>query len=75
MPVVTAARVVTPGGVLAPGAVELDGGLVGAVSPTTGPVPDRTLVPGFVDLQVNGHGDADVWEATGADWEDRKSVV
>jgi len=64
-----AERVVIPNGVVAPGVVEIDGERIAAVVPTTGPVPERTLVPGFVDLQVNGHDDVDVWSASGSDWE------
>lgn len=62
-------HVVTPEGVLSPGVVELDGDHIGAVSATTGLVPDRTLVPGLVDLQVNGVDDIDVASARGADWD------
>jgi N-acetylglucosamine-6-phosphate deacetylase len=64
-----AARVVTPDGVLAPGFVEVDGGVITAVEVAHGPVPERTLAPGFVDLQVNGIDDVDVAHACGADWE------
>ena len=64
-----AARVVTPDGVIGPAVVELDGGVIAAISPTTGPTPGRTLVPGFVDLQVNGHDDVDVATAAGDDWD------
>src|SRR5918999_1632422 len=38
----------------------VEGGRVVAVEPVSGPVPDRTLTPGFVDLQVNGLDDVDV---------------
>lgn len=65
---VRAARVVTPQGIISPGAVEIGGGRIVAVSAVTGDVPDRTLCPGFVDLQVNGHGDVDVATATGDEW-------
>ncbi|MBK9178185.1 MAG: N-acetylglucosamine-6-phosphate deacetylase [Acidimicrobiales bacterium] len=65
---IRAARVVTPGGVLAPGEVVVDDGTIVAVGPTAGPVPDRTLAPGFVDLQVNGIDDVDVAHAAGTDW-------
>jgi N-acetylglucosamine-6-phosphate deacetylase len=65
----TAERVITPEGVLEPGAVELDGDRIGAVEATSGPVPSRTLAPGFVDLQVNGIDDVDVAHARDADWE------
>ncbi len=74
MTVLPASHVVTPMGVLSPGLVELDGGRVTSVVPTTGPVPDRILVPGFVDLQVNGVADVDVAAARGAAW-DRLDVL
>lgn len=67
--VLAASRVVTPMGVLAPGLVELDGGRIASVVPTTGPVPERVLAPGFVDLQVNGIDDVDVAHADRAGWE------
>lgn len=63
-----ARAVITPGGVLSPGVVEVDGDTIASVGPTSGTVPDRTLVPGFVDLQVNGHDDVDVATADTADW-------
>jgi N-acetylglucosamine-6-phosphate deacetylase len=66
----TAARVVTPGGILSPGAIEIDDGIISDVGPTTGAAPDHTLVPGFVDLQVNGVGDVDVRTADGGDWDE-----
>jgi N-acetylglucosamine-6-phosphate deacetylase len=65
-----AARVVTPSGILAPAVVEIEGGRVVSVEPTRGAAPDRTLAPGFVDLQVNGIGDIDVAHANDdADWD------
>lgn len=62
--VLSAARVVTPARVLAPGWVHLDGDRVVAVG--EGPPPagdvldlgDATLVPGFVDMHVHGGGGA-----------------
>jgi N-acetylglucosamine-6-phosphate deacetylase len=70
MAVLAASQVVTPTGVLAPGLVEVDEGRITAVVPTTGPVPERILAPGFVDLQVNGVEDVDVAAArTPADWD------
>lgn len=69
MTVLAASRVVTPTGVLTPGLVEVDGGRVTSVVPTTGTVPDRVLVPGFVDLQVNGIDDVDVAHADDAGWD------
>jgi len=58
-----AARVLTPEGLVDHAAVEVDGGLVVGVEPVDGPVPERILAPGFVDLQVNGLDDVDVAEA------------
>ncbi|CAN5509339.1 N-acetylglucosamine-6-phosphate deacetylase [soil metagenome] len=37
--------------------------------PTTGPVPDRVLAPGFIDLQVNGIDDVDVASADAPGWD------
>ncbi len=49
----------------------LAGGRIEAVEPATGPRPTRpgTLVPGFVDLQVNGIGAVDVATARDGDWD------
>ena len=58
-----------PDGCPRPGVVEMDGGSITHVGPTTGHVPDRVLVPGLVDLQVNGIDDVDVAAASGADWD------
>ena len=64
------ARALTPGGWTGP--VEVVVGAAGTIAelrPATGPVPEVSLVPGFVDLQVNGHDDVDVATADGADWD------
>ncbi len=68
MTALAAARVITPDRVLEPGLVEIDGGRIVTVAPASGPVPPRTLVPGFVDLQVNGVDDIDVAHAHDGDW-------
>lgn len=60
---------VTPAGVVGPATVEVRDGRIALVRPAHGPVPDVTLVPGFVDLQVNGVGAVHVADARGADWE------
>lgn len=75
MTVLAGSRVVTPTGILAPGVVELDGERIVSVGPTTGLVPDRTLVPGYVDLQVNGVDDVDVATADAAGWERLDALV
>jgi N-acetylglucosamine-6-phosphate deacetylase len=64
-----ARAVLTPSGLLSPGVIEIHDGRIAAVEPTSGPVPDRLLAAGFVDLQVNGHDDVDVATADGADWD------
>lgn len=66
---VDAAQVLTPDGWRGPARVHVDGGRIRAVEPVAGVATDRLLVPGFVDLQVNGIDDVDVASADGADWE------
>jgi N-acetylglucosamine-6-phosphate deacetylase len=67
---IEARRIVTPDGVVGPGALLVDDGRIAAIEslPEATGVPDRTLAPGFVELQVNGIGDIDIGEADGADW-------
>jgi N-acetylglucosamine-6-phosphate deacetylase len=69
MATIGASRVVTPAGVLDDAEVTVEGGMIMAVRPTRGTGPGRMLVPGFVDLQVNGVDDVDVTSAAGDDWE------
>jgi N-acetylglucosamine-6-phosphate deacetylase len=65
---VGAATVLAPAGPLPRHEVVVEEGRITELRPTTGPVPDVVLVPGFVDLQVNGVGAIDVASATGPDW-------
>lgn len=68
---VRADTVVASDGLWQPGQVTVAGGRVasvGAADPGA-PVDAALLVPGFVDLQVNGIGDVDVAGARGADWD------
>ena len=62
-PRIEAARVLTPAGWLAPGAVEVRDGRIAEVralaSAPSASSADVTLLPGFVDLQVNGIADVD----------------
>lgn len=51
-----------------PGTVALDGARIGSVTPAPR-APERILLPGFIDLQVNGHEDIDCATAAGGDWE------
>lgn len=69
MSAIAGARALTPDGWTGPVEVVVDDGLVTAIHPTTASVPPVALVPGFVDLQVNGHDDVDVATATGTGWD------
>jgi N-acetylglucosamine-6-phosphate deacetylase len=68
VPVLRAATVVTPAGLLCPGEVVVEGDRIAHVGPARGSIADRVVVPGFVDLQVNGVDDVDVAAADGDDW-------
>jgi N-acetylglucosamine-6-phosphate deacetylase len=59
----------TPDGPRRDAEVVLDGATIVEVRPAGATVPDVILVPGFIDLQVNGIGPVDVAGATGSDWE------
>jgi N-acetylglucosamine-6-phosphate deacetylase len=58
----------TPVGPVAHAEVVMEGATITDVRPATGAVPDVVLVPGFVDLQVNGIGTVDVAVATEEQW-------
>ncbi|MGI8794334.1 MAG: N-acetylglucosamine-6-phosphate deacetylase [Acidimicrobiales bacterium] len=62
-----ATRVLTPDGWVGPAVIEVAEGRIVAIRPTTADQPDRTIVPGFIDVQVNGIGADDV-SAEDADW-------
>jgi N-acetylglucosamine-6-phosphate deacetylase len=70
MPSIVAARAVTPGGVVGPVRIDIDGDRIRAIEPVpaSSGVRDCTIVPGFVDLQVNGIASVDVASARDADW-------
>src|SRR5690625_7415048 len=55
--------VVTPAGPL-PGTIRF-GDSISGIEPRTGPVPDRFIVPGFIDVHVHGGGGGDTMD--GAD--------
>jgi N-acetylglucosamine-6-phosphate deacetylase len=69
--IIAAQRVLTPAGLIGPAAVECDGEHIVAVKrlENGAGAPDRLLVPGLVDLQVNGIEDIDVAHASGSDWD------
>ncbi|CAN5785663.1 N-acetylglucosamine-6-phosphate deacetylase [soil metagenome] len=69
MPAIAAHQVVLPDRIVTDAAIEVDDrGLVVAVRPAEGSVEHHTLVPGLIDLQVNGHDDVDVASARSAGW-------
>ncbi len=65
---VDAAQVLTSSGWVGPVRVHFDGGLITAIEKVAAAASDRSLVPGFVDLQVNGIDDINVSTAEGAEW-------
>lgn len=69
MTFVDAAAVLAPTGWTGPARVHLSDGRIAGVEPVDRVTTSRRLVPGFVDLQVNGIADVDVASARGADWE------
>jgi len=69
MTIVDAAAVLTPDGWTGPTRVHVTGARIAALEPVDRVGTDRRLVPGFVDLQVNGIDDVDVAHARGADWD------
>ena len=66
---VDAAQVLTCAGWVGPARVHLDDGEITDIEQVASAASDRVLVPGFVDLQVNGIDDIDVSTAEGSDWE------
>lgn len=66
---ISAGQVVLPDRVVvdAEVVVALDGTIAGIERAEREP-EFHTLVPGFVDLQVNGHDDVDIARAEGNDW-------
>jgi len=68
---VEAAQVLTSSGWVGPARVHLDDGLITGIEmvTSTSTSTHRSLVPGFVDLQVNGIDDINVSTAQGADWD------
>lgn len=66
-----AARVLTPEGWIGPSRVQVSDGVIESIKSlqtVAGAASHRWLVPGFVDLQVNGIDDVDVSVADGDDW-------
>ena len=69
---IAAATIVTPSGIEGPGTVVVDDGVIAAIEPGewSSAIETHVLVPGFIDVQVNGIGPIDVADADGADWDE-----
>ncbi|MFZ4720750.1 MAG: N-acetylglucosamine-6-phosphate deacetylase [Ilumatobacteraceae bacterium] len=65
---IPAASVLTPSGWTGPATVRVEDGVIVAIDPAQRAESDDLLVPGFVDMQVNGVDDVDVASARGDDW-------
>ena len=66
---IDAARLLSSAGWQGPARVHIEGGAIASIEPLAATTSRRTLVPGFIDLQVNGIDDVDVSTAADADWE------
>ena len=66
---VDAAQILTGAGWVGPARVHFDDGVITRIEPGASSASDRVIVPGFVDLQVNGIDDIDVSTAEGSDWQ------
>ncbi len=73
--VITARRVITPAGVLPDHEVEVADGVIVDVRPATGTPDIDVLIPGGVDLQVNGHDDVDVATMTSDQWPRMRALL
>jgi N-acetylglucosamine-6-phosphate deacetylase len=71
--VLRAGRVLWPDGTTGPGSVEFDGPRIERV--TAGGSGSGVIAPGFIDLQVNGHGRTDVATADGSAWDELDAVL
>jgi N-acetylglucosamine-6-phosphate deacetylase len=69
MPTVDAADILSPEGWTGPARLHMDDQYIVRIEPVPAVSTTRRLVPGFIDLQVNGIGDVDVATAEGADWD------
>ena len=69
MPTVDAADILTPDGWTGPARVHIEGRQIGRIEPVSSVATARRLLPGFIDMQVNGIDDVDVASADGVAWE------
>ena len=65
---ISGGRVLGPSGWLNHGLINIDNGVITSVRSDLGPVDHPYLVPGFLDLQVNGFGSVDLAQAPTSDW-------
>ncbi len=76
--VIRATRVYTAAGWLGPSAVHCEWGVITGIEPLddqAADISEQILVPGFVDLQVNGIDTIDVATAEGHDWDDLDGLL
>ena len=66
---IVASRALVGDELLGPSVIEIDGDRIGAVHAYRGTAQYAFVVPGYVDLQVNGIGDVDVASADRRDWD------
>lgn len=69
MSVLEAAGLLTPEGWSGPARLHLEGDAISAIEPVERVGTSLRIIPGFVDVQVNGVDDIDVASASGADWD------
>ncbi|MGB9378977.1 MAG: hypothetical protein WCB04_15845, partial [Mycobacteriales bacterium] len=76
MTVIAAPQVVVPGDVLTEAEVAVEDGRITGLQPSAGGrradvvLPEGVLVPGLIDLQINGCFGVDFVDASAKDWED-----
>lgn len=68
MPRISARQVLTPTGWLTDGVIDTADGRISALSSSHGPADHAFLVPGFIDLQVNGFDTIDLAVAPAESW-------
>ncbi len=75
MHTITASRALGPSGWLPNCRLTIEHGVIAAVEPSSGRADVDLLCPGFIDLQVNGIDDVDVFSASGDQWDRLDSLL
>ncbi len=68
-------RVLGVDGWLGPTEVHFRDGVISGIHPSSGPDDGSLLVPGFIDLQVNGKGEISVFTTSDAGWQALQDLV